>query len=413
MVPARAYVLLALLVFETVAANTPLSTELANACATGQFGKAMGLINDMADVNGTTAGGSTPLIETCRAGHFTGVMFLVTHGADVNLKAVNAAGTTPLIEAVRAGDARVVQFLLNRGAMVNKSDSMGTTPLAVAAQEGNEELVKLFLDKGADVEGRAGAEGARAGREKRSVEGPEPLAGASPLINAVEQGHMAVAKLLVDAGAGVNRTDSEGMTPLMFAALIGDLELVRYLVDNGADATVTDMRGRGAADYAAILADPSVSFYLVERGAPAPEGVHYALCFGLYRCTTPTAAFGTDPHYLWFRGDSTVYALSTDADSSDLASVIHINNPEMTSGTWTMRAGYLHVILHPPNQGPFYLSARADNGHPVAGTLNDGVLEMDVRSGEQWSTFSMRYTYLDVALYCVEDEKNQPERQDP
>jgi len=378
-----------------------LSNELSEACRTGDFGRAMALINDVADVNGLTADSLTPLIVSAMEGQFSGVMFLVMHKADVNRRAAGSSGITPLIAGIRSGDERIVRFLVMKGADVNIADTKGMTPLMAAAEGGNEQIVGLLLKKGAYIEGRKppakkDAKDTKAGKAEEPVQ-PK----VTPLMYAVVQGHVPVIRLLIEQGADINCRDSLQRTPLMLAAMIGDMELVRLLIDKGADLTAKDARGRTAVDYAATLASPAILFYLTSLGVRPPKGMHITQCKGLYRCSTPTTAFGSDPHYLWFLRNGSVYAVSTNADSAHLPDIIHTRNPELASGTWTIRGGYLNFSLKPGDQGMLYFSALMGEGDLIDGTLNDGVLNVDVRSTEQWSTFTMVYRFVPLLLYSV------------
>ncbi|KAJ1445781.1 ankyrin repeat protein, partial [Pelagophyceae sp. CCMP2097] len=64
-----------------------------------------------------------------------------------------------------------------------------------------------------------------------------------------------VLKLLIAAGADVNKPDALGRTPLHLASLAGNAVATRVLVQAGADVCRTDVR-RGAtpAHYAAAFA---------------------------------------------------------------------------------------------------------------------------------------------------------------
>jgi ankyrin repeat protein len=53
-------------------------------------------------------------------------------------------------------------------------------------------------------------------------------------------GGLAVAKVLIDAGAEVNRQCEHGRTALHMAAAWGHLELVKYLLANSADPSIRD-----------------------------------------------------------------------------------------------------------------------------------------------------------------------------
>lgn len=64
--------------------------------------------------------------------------------------------------------------------------------------------------------------------------------GVTPLFEAIEQGNVPVVRMLVEAGANVNkesRCRGRNVAPLHKAAIHGDLRLVRYLLEKGADAT--------------------------------------------------------------------------------------------------------------------------------------------------------------------------------
>lgn len=53
-------------------------------------------------------------------------------------------------------------------------------------------------------------------------------------------GGLAVAKVLVEAGANVNRQCEHGRTALHMAAAWGHLDLVKYLLEEGADPAIRD-----------------------------------------------------------------------------------------------------------------------------------------------------------------------------
>lgn len=62
------------------------------------------------------------------------------------------------------------------------------------------------------------------------------------------RGGVAVAELLVEAGADVNAVSAEGRPPLHNAAAWCDLEMARLLLAAGADITKTGKNGEGVLD---------------------------------------------------------------------------------------------------------------------------------------------------------------------
>ena len=52
------------------------------------------------------------------------------------------------------------------------------------------------------------------------------------------EGHLSIAKMLVDRGADMEVKDINGNTALMYASLKGHLDIAKMLVDHGADMEV-------------------------------------------------------------------------------------------------------------------------------------------------------------------------------
>ena len=74
--------------------------------------------------------------------------FLLNKGADPNLASKN--GDTPLIAAARVGFESAVEWLLSLGAKVNTGNKMGETPLIIAVQQRELPIARLLLNAGAN-----------------------------------------------------------------------------------------------------------------------------------------------------------------------------------------------------------------------------------------------------------------------
>jgi ankyrin repeat protein len=123
---------------------------------------------------------------------------------------------TPLILAVDAGKLEASAFLIESGADVNAANYNKESPLHIAARKGNSEAVELLLEHNANPDLR----------EQRDR---------TPLFLAVAMGRdLETVKLLIDAGAAVNDTNSSGENLFVTSLYYPVREIVDYLIDRGA-----------------------------------------------------------------------------------------------------------------------------------------------------------------------------------
>ena len=129
---------------------------------------------------------------------------MLSNAADVN--AQSSSGNTPLMYACASGHAEVVRSLLESG---NSNSSRNV--LKTITQPLNFDF--LFL--GANVEDH---------NEN----------GHTPLMEAASAGHVEVAKILLEFGAGINTHSNEFKeSALTLACYKGHLEMVRFLLEAG------------------------------------------------------------------------------------------------------------------------------------------------------------------------------------
>ena len=142
-----------------------------------------------------------------------------------------------LFEAARKGCVNSLDELFKAGASRLARDRMGNTPLAVAARAGRLAVVKALLASASP-------------EETVQIDRPN-VAGSTPLIQAVQSNRTEVAKLLVDAGAGVDAVNAQGETALSAAAFTGNVELATLLLSKKARPDTVDATGKSVIVYAA------------------------------------------------------------------------------------------------------------------------------------------------------------------
>lgn len=266
--------------------------QLAEAAERGDIDTVRALLKKHVDVNAPSADGTPALHWVVRMQDVETARLLLKAGADANLS--NRYGVRPLHLAINNADVEMVKLLLSAHADATSSDATGENCLMMAARGGNIEIVKALLDKHAavdatdpeyhqtplmvaaraghapivslllqhgakvDVQTRtgptpkfrspasnSGSKGAgivRGGWPERGERDPTPGA-KTPLLYATREGHEDVAKLLLDAGASLEKGDADGITPLLMAVLNGRISLAQMLIARGANVNVSDWYG--------------------------------------------------------------------------------------------------------------------------------------------------------------------------
>ncbi|KAK3284471.1 hypothetical protein CYMTET_7880 [Cymbomonas tetramitiformis] len=165
-----------------------------------------------------------PLHAAAGRGTVEMVRELVEKSAEVD--AEDGEGRTALTVALAFGQEAAARALLEAGAGVNAGK--GQWPLIhTAAEKGMEEVVRELAAKGAEVDAEDGE-------------------GRTALTVALAFGQEAVARALLEAGAGVNA--GTGRRPLHGAGVGGMVDFVRELLEAGAEVDAEDKGGLCALD---------------------------------------------------------------------------------------------------------------------------------------------------------------------
>jgi len=154
--------------------------------------------------------------------------------AGIDVDACDAtARETALMVASGGGNMEVVRYLIERGADINAKSCEGSTAIMPAVHRNRADIVGLLISKGAKV--------------NYAIETGYKF---TPLQLACQLGHVEIVKCLLDAGARVNVTATDGSTPLISAAFKGHHDVVQMLLDKGANPTQRAANGMTAREFA-------------------------------------------------------------------------------------------------------------------------------------------------------------------
>lgn len=219
------------------------TTPLHWAVYEGDAAKVDALLRAHADVNARNRFGSTPLYEAALANDTALIQKLLKAKADPDV--ANEGGMTPLMIVARTPNVEAARVLIKAGAKVNARESArGQTALILAAAQGQAEMVRLLLRAGADPEIRSKS---NLGQHQVSSEPraqQRPVGNMNALMYAARQGCAQCAKYLLDAGANPSAADPENTTALQYALLSMNFDTAKLIIEAGAEVNRWDWWGR-------------------------------------------------------------------------------------------------------------------------------------------------------------------------
>lgn len=203
-----------------------------------------------ADVTSRNDYGATPLSQAAIIGNPRVLSLLLAAGADTDEK--GADDQTPLMIIARTDNVAAADVLLQAGADVNAVEQWrGQTALMWAAAQKQPAMVELLLAHGADPD----AQSLPNNWERQVTAEPRmkvlPAGGLTPLLYAAREGCADCVRLLIEAGADINKTDPESVTPLLMANMNAKWDSAKLLIEAGAWLDKWDIYGRNPL-YAAV-----------------------------------------------------------------------------------------------------------------------------------------------------------------
>ena len=162
-------------------------------------------------------------------------------------------------------DIQVCSDLLKAGADIkSRRHGMFGTPLLYAVDKGHVDAATLLLKKGANP-------------NERNHATDDTL-----LMYAAKKGNNDIIKVLITHGADVNASNKKnGHTPLTHAITQGHTDTIALLLDHGADPNFRNALGWSPLIHAVIAQKPAAAMLLLDRRADIGLATYRALQIGL------------------------------------------------------------------------------------------------------------------------------------
>jgi ankyrin repeat protein len=165
----------------------------------------------------------------------------------VSANATGPLGETALHTCAHTGNIDAAKALLARGAKVDAGDNWrGQTPLMWAAAQGHAAMVRVLVEAGADVNTRSTVVTWERQRTAEPRDKWLPAGGFTALLLAARAGCVDCVQVLTRSGADINDIDPENHTALVLALMNGEFDVAGALIDAGIDINIADNVGRTA-----------------------------------------------------------------------------------------------------------------------------------------------------------------------
>lgn len=198
------------------------------------------LIDAGADVTVLDDEDRSPLLLAVKGNYGDVASALVEGGADPNTPYIDDEGESHnlLLDSIIVENNDFANLLISKGADIYSVDEHKVTTLLQASHRGMVDVVKALLAKHSSD-----------GKNSEWVDAvsDEDI---TPLIASCSEGHIEVAKALIEAKADINAKDKDKTNSLMAAAARGHTDIVELLIKSGANVNEQNVDGHTALMFA-------------------------------------------------------------------------------------------------------------------------------------------------------------------
>lgn len=261
-------------------------------------------------------------------------LFLLCFGVSLVAKAqVQIPDQQEIVRAFRDGSVtyEAARAFLANGGDVNASDRGFGTLLFLAIFRGRTDIVPLLLEYGADVN----VPTTRMNSIHFARDGYAGIiavpAGTTPLMIAVKLHKTDTVRLLLEAGADVQASNSWGFTAMVYTGISDgdDASLVRLLVEAGANVHDSERRGLTASIWASANGHVHILRALIEAGADVNASSSYDLTGLLWASAAGEVGSvellveaGADVNASWRRGKTPLMHASDEYGDIEMVNVL-------------------------------------------------------------------------------------------
>lgn len=210
------------------------------------------------------------------------VNLLLQNGADPNAQTLG--GSTPMMIAARYSRSDIIEILVNTGAQLQLKDRAGNSVFSIAVEYESTNLIDKLLELGYQLDYQSDDARnllhlmARTGNKKMTKQLikkiPEPgidQRGRNLLANSVIGGLNHIIKDLGKQIESINHLDSLNRNALHYASLKGNAKAVKQFLNSGATISQKDQYGKTPLDLAYYSSDQQTIELLLNQDAPASE----------------------------------------------------------------------------------------------------------------------------------------------